>query len=149
MYPHISDPYDTISTNILGLLINFSNTILVIENSTNEILTSEEFNKNIDFLQFVGHFGEGRYYHFRCQGYMESLVVTKCYSPLSICYWLNSLVYPAVHHFTIALEYLDKVKADSTFANIDVFQRLLTEIDNCKQVSMKIQQTISLYNLQC
>ena len=148
MFPIIMEKrYDEISTNILRLLIKFSEHIMSIEENINKLLMNNEFNKNTDFLNFVKHFGLGRFYHFRCQGYMECLVFTKCYSPMSLSYWLNRLVYPAAEHFREALSYLDKVKAIPELAGNDDFRKLLTKIDEFKKVSMQIMQAIKLYNL--
>lgn len=141
--------YDQISTRMLGLLTNFSKLILTIEKTTDELLKNDKINKNPHFLQFISHFALGRYYHFRCQGYMECLVVTKCYTPASICYWLNKLVIPASQHFMEALNHFDKLKTTTDIMELNEFRRLVEEVNEFKKVSMKIMKETKLYNLHC
>lgn len=57
MFPIIMEKrYDEISTNILRLLIKFSEHIMSIKESINKLLMNNKFNKNTDFLNFVKHF---------------------------------------------------------------------------------------------
>lgn len=151
MYPYFyrSNSYDEISSKILKELINFSGLILAMEKTNNNLLTENRFSQNSDFLQYIDHFGLGRYFHFRCQGYMEALVFTKSYSPQSICYWLNNLVYPASKHFMEALKYFDKIKLPSTEIHNSEFHKLIGIINEFKKVSNKIMENIKLYNLTC
>lgn len=141
--------YDQISMRMIGLLANFSKHILEIEKTINELLKEDKINKNPDFLQFISHFGQGRYYHFRCQGYMECLVGTKYYTAESICYWLNNLVTPASQHFMEALKHFERLKANPNIMSISEFRRLIEEIDEFKKISMEIMRTTKLYNLHC
>lgn len=134
---------------MLALLTNFSKFILTIEKTIDELLKNDKINKNPHFLQFVFHFEQGRYYHFRCQGYMECLAVSKCYTSASMCYWLNKLVIPASQHFMEALNHFDKLKATTDVMELSEFRRLVEEINEFKKVSMKIMRETKLYNLHC
>lgn len=70
-----------------------------IEDTTVKLPENNNFSSNPEFQNFISCFQKGRYYHFRCQGYMECLVFTKYYSPFSLNYWLHELVYPAADNF--------------------------------------------------
>lgn len=149
MHAFLKNPYDEISTQTLELLAQFSQHILVIEDNINQLLIRGELNQNVDFLDFITHFRACRYYHFGCEGYMASLVLAKCYSPLSICYWKNSLLESAIESFTEALAHLDRLKKLHHVATNNTFQEMLLEIDDFIKVSEEIQETIKLYNLEC
>jgi hemerythrin len=151
MYPYLyrSISYDEISSKILKNLINFSGLILAMEKINNNLLTEDHFSQNSDFIQYIDHFGLGRYFHFRCQGYMEALVFTKGYSPQSVCYWLNNLVNPASKHFMEALKCFDKVKMPSTGSHNSEYHKLIDIINEFKIVSNEIMGNIKLYNLTC
>lgn len=151
MYPYLyrGISYDGISSKILKELVNFSGLVLAMEKINNSLLTETRFNQNSDFLQYIDHFGLGRYFHFRCQGYMEALVLTKCYSPQSICYWLNNLVNPASKHFMEALKCFDKIKMPSTVPHNSDYHKLIGIIDEFKIVSNEITGNIKFYNLTC
>lgn len=102
-----SDYYDNISKKILELLTEFSNYINRISLLNDSLLTNKLFSRNTSFIEYVYYFGVGRYFHFRCMGYMEALVLTKCYSVESLCYWQNMLVMPASNNFMTALANLE------------------------------------------
>ena len=141
------NPCDELSKFILRLLESFSKQIMAIDDSILELLKDSQFNSNPDFMEFIAHFNKGRYYHFQCEGYMKCLVLTKCYSPMSISYWLNTLVYPAVKHFTEALACLDKVEAVPVLESNPEFKNMLEKVDVFKEISMKITESVKMYNL--
>jgi hypothetical protein len=151
MYPYryMSISYYEISTNILKELNDFSGLILSMEKINNNLLTEDGFNQNSDFLQYIEHFGLGRYFHFKCHGYMEALVFTKGYSPQSICYWLNNLVNPASKHFMEALKCFDKINMPSTGHHNSEYHKLIGIVNEFKRVSNEIMDNIKLYNLTC
>lgn len=141
--------YDIISIEMLELLTEFSDHINQISNLNDVLLTEDFFNCNQNFKCYIDYFGIGRYYHFRCMGYMEALVLTKCYSVKSLCYWKNKLVMPADENITLALEYLDQVKEDYGVWCNPIFRELILETKELMEVAMEIMDTIMCYNLPC
>lgn len=144
----IFEHYDNISTEILRNLFIFSKQIMCMTNSIHILLENEAFDIDSYFYNFVESFKKGRYYHYRCQGYMESLVLTKCYSPFSISYWIYQLVEPAAQHFSEALDYLDEWKEYSHISPNKEFQKLLDTTVEFKKTSEEIMRLIKTYNLQ-
>lgn len=144
-----SNCYDEISVEMLELLTEFSDYINRMSVLNETLLTNDLFNRNPHFIQYIYYFGLGRYYHFRCMGYMEALVLTKCYSVKSLCYWKEELVMPASENFMKALEYLDKLKTDSELSSNPVFKVLIRESEGFMKVSMEIMELIKRYNLPC
>lgn len=147
MYMIIAQSYDVISKYVLGLLNKFSHQIIVINNSIQDLIGNDKFRTNEHFRGFVQEFELGRYYHFQCEGYMESLVVTTCYSPFSIKYWKDALVSPADKHFMEALMHLNQLKKIDEFKDHESFKELMTKIDGFKRISSEIMDAIGLYNL--
>ena len=117
-------------------------------NSIHILLEYQMFNTNPSFKKFIDAFKEGRYYHYRCQGFMESLVLTKCYSPFSINYWIYQLVYPAAQHFSEALENLDKMKQSSPLNQNKEFEQLLVTVEEFKKTSDEIMRLVRTYNIK-
>ncbi|ACA45981.1 spermidine/putrescine ABC transporter ATP-binding protein [Clostridium botulinum] len=147
--PCILHHYDRISTYTLELLQNFSKRIMIIENIINELLKDDSLNKNNDLSNFISYFSNGRFYHFRCHGFMECLVVTKSYSPESICYWTMNLVTPASNNFMKALSFIDILKNTHTFETNSQFKNLTMEMDKFKKAAMEIMNAAKLYNINC
>lgn len=143
------DCYDGISVEMLELLTEFSDYINRMSVLNETLLTNDLFNRNADFVNYIYYFGIGRYYHFRCMGYMEALVLTRCYSEKSLCYWKNKLVMPASDNFMKALDYLDKLKSDSELSCNPVFKALIFESKGFMKVAMEIMELIKRYNLPC
>lgn len=141
--------YNSISKKMLELLTEFSDSINKISILNESLLTDKLFNINPDFTQYIYYFGVGRYFHFRCMGYMEALVLTKCYCIKSLCYWKNMLVMPAYNNIMTALGYLDKLKSDSELSDNPTFKALLVEIEQLKRIAMEIMNTIKCYELPC
>lgn len=141
--------YDNISTEMLKLLTEFSNYINRISALNNSLLTNILFYRNYSFIQYIYYFDIGRYYHFRCMGYMECLVLTKCYSIESLCYWKNALVMPAYSNIMSGLDYLHVLESDYETSHNQTFMALLAEIQGLKEVAMEIMETIKCYNLPC
>ncbi len=141
--------YDRISSYMLTILTEFSKHINIMSNSNDLLLGNRLFNSNNDFKEYINYFSIGRYYHFRCMGYMESLVLTKCYSVNSLCYWKNQLVMPAYNNITFGLKSLDMLKSINVIQSNPTYQQLLVEVDSLKKVALEIMNTIKLYNLPC
>lgn len=81
------------------------------------MLTNKPCSCKTSFIEYVYYFAIGRYFHFRCMGYMEALVLTKCYSVESLCYWQNMLVIPASNNFMSALANLENVESDKELSS--------------------------------
>lgn len=144
-----SNQVDEVSKNILGLLTDFSNEINIMAGFNNQLLQDKTFYANQDFMTYIYYFDIGRYYHFRCMGYMECLVMTKCYYVESLCCWKNQLVMPAYNNITVALKFLDKLTIDPAATSNRHFKMLINKTEKLKQTAMKIMDDIKLYNLSC
>lgn len=141
--------YDDISIEMLKLLTEFSNIINRISILNDCLLKNNLFSRNPCFNQYIYYFGIGRYYHFRCMGYMESLVLTKCYSVKSLCYWKDILVMPASDNIMSALGYLDELQSNCWLSNNMTFKALIVETKELKRVAMEIMNMIKEYELPC
>lgn len=140
---------DKVSRRILELLTEFSDYINQTSVLNDILLTNNIFNKNPKFIKYIYSFDLGRYYHFRCMGYMESLVLMRCYSIKGLCYWKNELVMPAYENLTEALKLLDELKLDDEIACNPIFKILICETEELKKIAMEIMDTIKYYNLPC
>lgn len=147
MFTCMNNPYDKLSINIAGLLKNFSYQTMIIEDCIKTLLTYPQFNTSPDFMKFVFFFDKGKYYHYQCEGYMKCLIITKCYSPISISYWLNELVYPAASFFSKSLTYLDSVKEVDEIKNHSNYKNLNDSIELFKSISNEIMECTEMYNL--
>lgn len=141
--------YGNTSKKILELLTNFSNLINKITVLNDLLLSDSLFNRNPDFVQYICYFDIGRYYHFRCMGYMEGLVLTKCYSVKSLCYWKNKLVIPAYENISSGLMHLGKLESDPEISSNPTFEALIVETGELKKVAMEIMDTMDYYRLPC
>ncbi len=79
-------PYDQISQGVLKTLSQFSTDIRSANEMVNTLLTNDKLNVDANFLNFVSHFDQGKYYQFRSEGYMEALTFIKTYNEMSLCY---------------------------------------------------------------
>ena len=145
----MSKSYDDISKSLLMELFELSDLVLRMGELNNQLLMNRKLNCNFEFQQYLKKFDMGRFYHFRCQGYMEALVLTKCYNEASLCYWKNKLFTPALESFMSALENIDNLKIYPRFACNPTFRELLKIIDELKALAMEIQMTIREYGLHC
>lgn len=146
MFSSINNPCDKLSIYIASLLEKLSIETMQIEDCTKMLLKDPEFNTNPYFIKFVYYFDKGKYYHYQCEGYMKCLTITKCYSPMSINYWLNELVYPAAELFDKALECFDRVKKMNKCETQCEYLTLIDSIDNFKDISNEIMKCIEMYN---
>ena len=141
--------YDSLSVEMLRLLTELSDYINKITPLNNTLLQCNIFNRNSDFMNYISYFDIGRYYHFRCMGYMESLVFTKCYSVTSLCYWKNKLVMPADENFAIGFNYLNLLESNCRISRNPIYKKLMVEVAGLSNVANEIMRTIEYYNLPC
>ena len=141
--------YDNISIQILELWTELSDYINTITALNNTLLQCNLFNRNSDFIEYIHYFDIGRYYHFRCMGYMEALVLTKCYSIQSLCYWKNMLVMPADENIAIGVDNLNLLESNCRISRNPTFKILMNEIAGLSNVANEIMQTIECYHLPC
>ncbi|MGO1469559.1 MAG: hypothetical protein ACTHW2_06030 [Tissierella sp.] len=146
---HNSPCYNKISIDMLELLTDFSDSINQITVLNDFLLTEDLFSKNSNFTQYLYYFDMGRYYHFRCMGYMEALVLTKCYCVKSLCYWKTKLVMPASKNINLALNYLNKLKSNPNLSCNPTFQALIVETEELMEIAMEIMDLIKCYDLPC
>lgn len=147
MFLMMSSPYEELSNTTLDVLERFSKQILIINESIPKLLKSSSFNSDPNFMDFISHFSKGRYYHFQCEGYMKCLVLTKCYSPITINYWLNALVYPAASYFAQALEAVDQIEPAPGLPVDHEFNILLNKLETFENISMKLMDFVKMYTL--
>lgn len=140
-------PYDQISKGVSTLLSQLSTDLQSANEMINTLLTNDKLNIDNNFLDFVSHFEQGKYYQFKSEGYMEALVFTKAYNEMSLCHWINNLQTPANNHFAEAFSSLDKVSR--LFLSDDDFRDLIIETSAIKKIQMKLIEIIRMYNLNC
>ena len=141
--------YDDISIEMLKLLTELSDYINRITVLNNTLLQCNMFNRNSNFIEYINHFDTGRYYHFRSMGYMEALVLTKCYSIKSLCYWKNHLVMPADEHIAMAIDYLNLLQSNCRISRNPIYKELMAEVAGLSNVANEIMKTIEYYQLPC
>lgn len=103
MYQNVSGLYNYESLRILNLLFKMTKQIEVISEEAALLMKKSNFVLTNAFELFLDNFGRGNYYHYRCQGYMEALVITKCFAPIAFCYWNNNLLIPADENYAKAI----------------------------------------------
>jgi hypothetical protein len=145
MYPMHYAPgecsVDEISIEMQGYLAKLSTQIINMGHIIMELSAHGQVNIDPNFCKFIGYFWEGRYYHFRCQGYLESLVINKCYTNASISYWLHRLLYPACQHFKEAMFHLQAVEC----INPPEMERFLCKTNAFMRTLEKIRQLAKCY----
>ena len=141
--------YDSISIEILELLTELSDYINRITELNNSLLGCYLFNGNCNFIKYIYYFDIGRSYHFRCMGYMEALVLTKCYDLESLCYWKNMLVMPSDENIAIGVDYLNLLESDDEISCNPLFKILMHEVAGLSNLANKIMRTIECYHLPC
>ncbi len=99
--------YDNLSEEILDNLLQLTEQIQTVSNITYDLLQNSSMVDDPDFLEYIEYFRTSKYYHYRCQGYMENIVITKCYSSQSLCYWYEELVTPTVDSLLNAFSIVD------------------------------------------
>ncbi|WP_207652830.1 hypothetical protein [Anaeromicrobium sediminis] len=139
--------YDEISKYILGLLNSSSQQILLIDGIIYNLLVNTIFNDHIEFQEFMNEWNDASYYHFQCEGYMKTLVVTKCYSHMSIYYFINNLIIPAEKHFAESLKHFSKIKVIPELTHTEQFKLLPKKVDDLKKIAIQIKEGIKLYSL--
>lgn len=146
MYP--SDPisYDKISNYILNLFNNLNGNVKVIHGYIDELLMENNFNKNTDFLKFIFQFRQGSFHSFKCEGYLEYLVVTMYYTPPLLCYTLKEIEI-LIEHFREAAHWLNSIKSNSYAYKNEDFNKLLSELENQSVILNAISEVKKLYNL--
>jgi len=138
-----------ISKHILQLLFDFSYSVLSTQKTTNALLEDPCFNENEDFINFISYFNNGTYFLFRSQGYMECLVLTKCYNPQYIDYWKTGLLFPATKFYIKALGYIENLSEYYQLICNDNFHTLLRELEKLKMSLKEIVDTLKLYKFTC
>ena len=136
--------YDNLSEQILDSLIQLTEQVQTITNISYELMQNSSIIDDPDFIDYIEYLRTGKYYHYRCQGFMENLVITKCYSSQSLCYWYEELVSPAFESFL------------NSFSIIDLYPSLYKdllylheEFTKMIEFTNEINELISKYNLCC
>lgn len=137
--------YNRISERVLCLLTQLSDHVKAMGCLNNELLQDPCLAGNACFRKYMGNFDKAGVLSFRCMGFMECLVLTKCYSVQSLCRWKNELFMPSYHCFCQAVNALSQVRVPCN----PMFTKLLCEAEEVKKVYMQIMQTTQLYNLPC
>lgn len=134
--------YDNLSEEILDNLLQLTEQIQTVSNITYELMQTSSMIDDPDFIEYTEYFRTGKYYHYRCQGFMENLVISKCYSSQSLCYWYEELVAPAIDSLLNA------------FSIIDIYPSLNKELlylheefIKMMEITNEIDDLISKYNL--
>ena len=140
--------YDEISKHLLSLLYRFSNEIMRVNASIMEMQKNPAFNTNENFRLFVMNFNEGRYYHFQCQGYIECLVVTKCYTQHSVRYWIDRLFKPALDYFMRAKTYYERMMAQRVLSESAESAVLGRKMQSFLNIAQAVQDEVAQYNIR-
>lgn len=131
---------------IYAQLVKFSGKIQVIQNLSYRITGKMTAPLPEEWNRFNHYFNRGLYYHYRCQGYVEALIVTNAYSSYSINTWVNELVYPAVKNFQQAMMSFEQLKANDKISKLKEFQDLEKEMKEFQHIAMEIIQYANQLN---
>ncbi|MHA6258417.1 hypothetical protein ACXYMX_00765 [Sporosarcina sp. CAU 1771] len=140
--PTIQDTFEQIYIE----LVKFSEKIQVIPNLSYRITGKLQEPIPELWTAFNHDFNLGMYYHYRCQGYVESLLITNAYSPYSIHVWMNELVYPAAENFKQAMMYFEQLKSNTAFVRLHEFAVLNQQMMEFQQIAMGIIQSANQLN---
>lgn len=148
MYPYIPNSCDKITGYLLNLIINLNTSIKLINGIIDELMMSNKFNKNADFLKFTFQFKQGFFHSIKCEGYLEYLVLTKYYTSQVIFYLVNETEL-VLKNLNKATEYLDNIKGTNYAADNKDFKKLADEIVNASNILNILPKVTKLYNFQC
>ncbi|WP_210467843.1 hypothetical protein [Sporosarcina sp. 6E9] len=127
-------------------LVKFSEKIQVIQNLSYRITGKLQEPLPEQWTAFNHFFNLGTYYHYRCQGYAECLLVTNAYSSYSINIWINELVYPAAENFEHAMMYIEQIKSNANIVQQQEFEMLKQQMKEFQQIAMVIIQYANQLN---
>lgn len=127
-------------------LVKFSEKIQVIQNLSYHITGKLREPLPEPWTAFNHFFNLGVYYHYRCQGYAECLLVTNAYSPNSINIWVNELVYPAAENFKYAMMYIEQIHSNAELVKMQEIIVLKQEMKEFQQIAMVIIQYANQLN---
>jgi len=127
-------------------LVHFSEKIQVIQNLSYRITGRLEEPLPKQWTAFNHSLNTGMYYHYRCQGYVECLLVTNAYTPYSINIWINELVYPAAENFKQAMMSFEQLKSNSDLVKLQDFAELKQQVNEFQQIAMVVIQSANQLN---
>ncbi|PIC65300.1 hypothetical protein CSV79_01370 [Sporosarcina sp. P13] len=127
-------------------LVKFSEKIQVIQNLSYRITGKLQEPLPKQWTAFNHFFNSGMYYHYRCQGYVECLLVTDAYSSDSINIWINELVYPAAENFTQAMMYFEQIESTADIIKLQEFATVKQQMKEFQQIAMLIIQYANQLN---
>lgn len=146
MYPFMPNSYDRTSKYLYNLIANSNECIKFINGIIDELLMSDKFNKNTDFLKFIISFNQGSFLNFKCEGYMECLIAAKFYTPDLLCYLLKE-INTSLDHFNESFIYFDKLKTNYKILNNEDFEKLSAEMNNFTRICEVIRDVGNLYSI--
>jgi hypothetical protein len=132
-------------SEIYALLVHFSSKIQVIKEINHHIsLQLDSYSTN--WNSYIQYFELGSYFHYRCQGYIESLKVTNVTSQHSINVWVNQLVYPAAENFKLALSLYERFNNQAKHLDETIIRQLDQQISEFKVIAQTIIQRANALN---
>lgn len=146
MYPFIPNSYHRTSKYLFNLIANSNECIKFVDGIIDELLMSDKFNKNTDFLKFIISFNRGSFLNFKCEWYMKCLIAAQFYTPDLLCYLLNE-INTSLDHFNESFIYFDKLKTNSKILNNEDFGKLLEEMNKLTRICHVIKDVASLFRL--
>jgi hypothetical protein len=129
--------YDPIFQQIYALLVQFSEKIQQVK-ATSHYITLHLEALASNWSAFLKHFEEGAYFHYRCQGFVESLIITKEYTFTSVNVWVNQLVYPAASNFIEAMFHFEQLKLQNNLEHDTLLQHLDQQLNDFKKIARSI-----------
>lgn len=122
--------YDEISINILKYLFKISKDLKYLQKIVDDELGCTFVNKDDNFKRFIDKYNKGKYYLFRSQGYIESLVINKSYINISICYLKKNLLEPTFYNFYEAINSFNKLRQYCKTKNTKTFKEFENQVFN-------------------
>lgn len=145
---NIITTYKEFSDRCLLILEKFSEKALEIESEIQGI-----FYENIYISEKIKNFQRymsiGRYYHFKCHGYMELISYDRIYSHKTLCNWVEKFLTPAGEIFDksfLEFELAMKEEGCEIFGQLDV---LKLQVDELKKIWFELMDLVEEYELDC
>lgn len=123
---------------IYAILVRFSEKIQIIQ----DLIFNMTGKVKIPILETWNYFNhfflEGSYFHYRCQGFVECLKITRAYSSTSMNIWVNQLVYPAAENFKHSMMFFNQLRQNPEITEISELLELEKQLAEFKDIAIII-----------
>ncbi|OJU12824.1 MAG: hypothetical protein BGN88_14650 [Clostridiales bacterium 43-6] len=141
--------YDKISISLFEIFSDLTASIGNISKLHNDLAEYDDICTSGLFAEYFYHFTRLNYMHYRCTGYLECLIITKCYAEGSLCYFKKDILAVFTNHFYNALDAFRLLRKDKLFIKNETLKIMAAELNNTSVIVNTIQTRMKLYSLKC